>query len=395
MYQLLPPGTVLRDRYKIIALVGQGGAGAVYKAEDLRLEGRMCALKEVRPQPGASQEAIAQAQEQFRREASTLARLDHPNLPKVSDYFSRNGQDYLVMDFVAGRNLKELLDETRRQNQLLDEERVLAWTEQLCDALQYLHSQDPPVLHRDIKPANIKLTPEGRIKLVDFGLVKPMDPKDPRTVTVLQGLGSLPYTPLEQYGGELGHTDTRSDIYALGATLYHLLTGRAPATAKDRFLNPNALPPPRSINPQLSVRTEAAILSAMSMHPEERPADIDEFHHVLLKGLPGPNSASLSPTPTPSPWLQALRANAPLLAIVLFLLLLAIAITWRASAMPLTVSPAALLLPHLAYHPSRSTYGSADRFHITQISGISANKVLISGVCHSGGKSESPGTACT
>lgn len=332
MFELLPPGIVLRERYKIIALVGQGGAGAVYQAEDLRLEGRMCALKEVRPQPGTSQKAITQAQEQFRREASTLARLDHPTLPKVSDYFSRDGLDYLIMDFVAGRNLKAVLDETRRQNQFLDEERVLAWAQQLCDALEYLHSQDPAVLHRDIKPANIKLTPEGRIKLVDFGLVKPLDPEDPRTVTVLQGLGSLPYTPLEQYGGELGHTDTRSDIYALGATLYHLLTGRAPATAQERFINPNALPPPRSINPQVTARTERAILSAMSMHPGGRPANIGELRQMLFTGLSSPNSVQAAPMPRPSPWLLALRQNAALLAIVLLLLLVAIAVTWQANA---------------------------------------------------------------
>jgi len=340
LFELLPPGTVLRDRYKVIALVGQGGAGAVYQAEDLRLEGRMCAVKEVRPQPGASQEAIAQAQAQFRREASTLARLDQPNLPKVSDYFSRDGRDYLVMDFVAGRNLKEVLDETRLQKQFLDEERVLAWTQQLCDALEYLHSQDPPVLHRDIKPANIKLTPEGRIKLVDFGLVKPLDPEDPRTVTVLQGLGSLPYTPLEQYGGGLGHTDVRSDIYALGATLYHLLTGRAPATAQERFLNPDVLPPPRSINSQLSDRTEAAILRAMSMHPDQRPADVAELRQALFSGLSTAGAIQSPPAPRPSPWLQALRQNSVLLLIVLLLLFIAVAVTWHATGTSLSTGSA-------------------------------------------------------
>ncbi|MFQ5857658.1 MAG: serine/threonine-protein kinase [Anaerolineae bacterium] len=343
MFDLLPPGIVLRERYEVIALVGQGGAGAVYQAEDLRLEGRLCAIKEVRPQPGATEEAITQAQEQFRREASILARLDHPNLPKVSDYFSCDGLDYLVMDFVPGRNLKEVLDETRRQKKFLEEERVLAWAQQLCDALEYLHSQDPPVLHRDMKPGNIKLTPEGRIKLVDFGLVKPLDPEDPRTVTVLQGLGSLPYTPLEQYGGGIDHTDTRSDIYAFGATLYHLLTGRAPATAQDRFLNPDALPSPRSINPQLSPRTETAILRAMSMHPEERPDSITEYRRALFPGVSSVNPLHLPPVPEPSPWLQALRQNAILLAIVLLLFLVAIAITWRATGTSLSTGPAALV----------------------------------------------------
>lgn len=344
MFKLLPPGTVLRERYEVIALVGQGGAGAVYQAEDLRLEGRMCAVKEVRPQPGASQEAIIQSQAQFRREASILARLDHPNLPKVSDYFSLDGLDYLVMDFVAGRNLKEILDETRRQKQFLDEERVLAWAQQLCDALEYLHSQDPPVLHRDIKPANIKLTPEGRIKLVDFGLVKPLDPEDPRTITVLQGLGSLAYTPLEQYGGGIGHTDTRSDIYALGATLYHLLTGRAPATAQERFLNPDALPPPRSINPQLSARTETAILRAMSMHPGERTASINEFRQALFSGPSTTDTVPSLPTHKPSPWLQALRQNVVLLLIVFSLLAIAIAITWQTTGTSISTGPGSLVV---------------------------------------------------
>ncbi len=343
MYELQPPGTVLRNRYKIVALVGQGGAGAVYQAEDLRLEGRMCAIKEVRPQPGASREAIAQAQDQFRREASILARLDHPNLPKVSDYFSRDGLDYLVMDFVAGRNLKEVLDEARRQNQFLDEERVLAWAQQLCDALEYLHSQEPAVLHRDIKPANIKLTPEGRIKLVDFGLVKPLDPEDPRTVTVLQGLGSLPYTPLEQYGGGIGHTDTRTDIYALGATLYHLLTGRAPATAQERFVNPHALPPSQTINSEISNRTETAISRAMSMHPGKRPAGIAELQQLLFTGLSSPNSIPRQPQRKPSPWFQALRQNAVLLVIVLSLLILAITVTWQSTTTSASTGPAALV----------------------------------------------------
>lgn len=342
MFELLPPGTVLRNRYKINALVGQGGAGAVYQAEDLRLEGRLCAIKEVRPQPGASPEAIAQAQDQFRREASILARLDQPNLPKVSDFFSRNGLDYLVMDFVPGRNLKEILDETRRKGRFLDEERVLAWTQQLCDALDYLHNQEPSVIHRDIKPGNIKLTPEGRIKLVDFGLVKPMDPEDPRTVTVLQGLGSLPYTPLEQYGGAMGHTDTRTDIYALGATLYHLLTGRAPATAQERFLEAETLPPPRSINPDLSERTESVILDAMAIHPDQRPASIAVIRRTLFGGIAAINPIGI-PTPArPSAWLRALRHNVFLLTVVLVLLLIALALTWQASG-----GTTALLAPAL------------------------------------------------
>ena len=125
MARLLASGTVLRGRYKIIAPVGQGGMGAVYRAEDLRLEGRICAVKEIRPDPDATPEALLQSQEQFRREASTLARLDHPNLPKVSDTFSESGREYLVMDFVSGPDLRHLMEENRRQGKFLDEQLVL------------------------------------------------------------------------------------------------------------------------------------------------------------------------------------------------------------------------------------------------------------------------------
>jgi len=224
----LKVGTILRSRYKIIEMVGEGGMGAVYRAEDLRLEGRQCAVKEIVLEMEPTETARAQAQEQFYREASTLARLDHPNLPKVSDYFTEGQREFLVMDFVPGRDLKALMDEARRQKKTLPEKQVLSWAAQLCDALDYLHSQNPPILHRDIKPANIKLTPSGTLKLVDFGLVKLMVPDDATTITIVQGRGTIQYTPLEQYGGDTGHTDARSDIYSLGATLYHLFTNQPP-----------------------------------------------------------------------------------------------------------------------------------------------------------------------
>jgi serine/threonine protein kinase len=323
LIQPLALGTVLRSRYKIVELVGQGGMGAVYRAEDLRLEGRQCAVKEIQLEAEAS--FANQAREQFYREASVLARLDHPNLPKVSDYFSEGDRDYLVMDFVAGRNLKEVIDEARRQGQFLEEKQVLAWADQLCDALEYLHGQDPPILHRDIKPANIRLTPAGILKLVDFGLVKFLAPDDSRTITILQGRGTVQYTPLEQYGGDTGHTDIRSDIYSLGATLYHLLTNRPPTDAKQRFLEPNSLPPPRSLNPRLSPRTERAILRALEMHPNDRQANIAEFRAELrYSPLPEPLSNLL---PTEGEWKEAVQENRTLIAISLALLILALLIT--------------------------------------------------------------------
>jgi len=250
---MLKTGTVLRSRYRIVQAIGQGGMGAVYEAQDVVLAGRTCALKEVRLDSEMTLEARRQAQEQFYREASVLARLDHPTLPKVSDYFSEADLDYLVMDYVPGRDLKDIMNEARRAGKFLEEADVLNWTAQLCDALSYLHSQDPAILHRDIKPSNIKLTPDGRIKLVDFGLVKVMaDDDSNRTLTVVQGRGTAAFTPLEQYGGDTGGTEIRSDIYSLGATVYNLLTNQPPLDAKRRFLNPSALQTPHSVNPAIT-----------------------------------------------------------------------------------------------------------------------------------------------
>ncbi len=274
-------GEVLRGRYKIRERIGQGGMGNIYLADDLRLEGRLCALKEVEYNRALPENIINQARDQFLREATVLARLDHPNLPKVSDFFSIDKRDYLVMDFVPGKDLRTLMVEARKRRQFLSEETVLGWAGQLADALNYLHSQEPPIVHRDIKPSNVKLTPSGLVKLVDFGLVKVLAP-DEVTITVIQGQGTALYTPLEQYGGDGAHTDIRSDIYALGATLYHLLTNEPPAEARNRFLDPSSLIPPRQINPDLSVRTERTILRAMSLHPDERLQSMDEFHQYLF-----------------------------------------------------------------------------------------------------------------
>jgi serine/threonine protein kinase len=300
--------------------------GAVYRAEDLRLEGRLCAIKEVQPDFRADDASLRQAQAQFHREASILARLDHPNLPKVSDYFTQDDREYLVMDFVAGRDLREILKEAEAEGRMLEERRVLSWADQLCDALGYLHSQQPPVLHRDIKPSNIKLTPGGLIKLVDFGLVKLMAPDDSRTITVIQGRGTLAYTPLEQYGGDTGHTDARSDIYSLGATLYHLLTRQAPLDAKRRFLQPSALPAPRELNPQISSRVERALLAAIAMHPDDRPAGVTGLRELLLGSysLPQPLSALV---PTQGEWQYAFQQNRFLLVLALLALVMALVIT--------------------------------------------------------------------
>lgn len=288
----LKSGIVVRERYKIRRIIGQGGMGSVYLAEDLRLEGRLCAIKEIQHDPNLTEELLQQSRDQFLREATILARLDHPSLPKVSDFFSGDERDFLVMDFVPGEDLRNLLQKARRKGEMLAERLVLSWASQLADALIYLHSQDPSILHRDIKPSNMKVTPTGRLKLVDFGLVKLMAPEE-MTITVLQGRGTAIYTPLEQYGGDNGHTDVRSDIYAFGATLYHLLTGEAPKEARDRFLNPGELVPLQEINPELSSRTQRAVLWAMNLHPDNRPHSVKMFREALLgdwkpENIPGP-----------------------------------------------------------------------------------------------------------
>ena len=312
----LKAGEVLRNRYKIKRIIGQGGMGSIYLADDLRLEGRLCALKEVEHDRTMPADLYKQTREQFLREATVLARLDHPNLPKVSDFFSMGGRDYLVMDFVPGKDLRTLMVEARQRGAFLSERDVLGWANQLADALVYMHNQNPPILHRDIKPSNLKLTPNGLVKLVDFGLVKILA-SDEMTITILQGRGTALYTPLEQYGGDTGHTDARSDIYAFGATLYHLLTNKPPVDARELFLNPDRLIPPRQINPDISLRTDRAILWAMNLHPEERPQDVEAFRQALLgewnpatrprAPLPGPSLVDLvsSPTELTMVWISA------------------------------------------------------------------------------------------
>lgn len=294
----LKSGVVLRDRYRIKRIIGQGGMGSIYLADDLRLEGRQCALKEVEHDSSMPEDLLQEARDQFLREATILARLDHPNLPKVSDFFSEDIRDYLVMDFVPGKDLRLLMTEAKQNNSFLKEREVLGWAAQLLDALHYLHNQEPPIVHRDIKPSNLKLTPNGLIKLVDFGLVKILISEE-MTVTILQGRGTALYTPLEQYGGDSGHTDVRSDIYAFGATLYHLLTGKAPIEARERFLNPSSLIPPHEVNPDISPRTERAILWAMSLHPDDRPADVEMLRNALFGSL-NPITQPRNPLPPPT-----------------------------------------------------------------------------------------------
>jgi tRNA A-37 threonylcarbamoyl transferase component Bud32 len=248
--------------------------GAVYRVWDTRLN-RPVALKEMIPQSGLDVEMLAQLRGQFQQEAQVLATLVHTNLVRVTDYFSWGGNEYLVMDFVEGESLADRLQREGAQ----PEERVLAWAGQLLDALAYCHGQG--VIHRDIKPQNIVVTPEGRAVLVDFGLVKLWDPQDPRTQTVMRGAGTPEYAPPEQYDMGKGHTDPRSDIYSLGATLYHALTGQVPPTATQRMASPASFVAPSGVNAAVTPATEAVVLKAIQIAMEDRFQSAEEMVQAL------------------------------------------------------------------------------------------------------------------
>ena len=283
----LATGTVLIDRYRIVRLLGQGGFGAVYRVWDLHLNAPY-ALKE---NLDTSPEAIRQ----FAREAQILANLHHPNLPRVTDHFSLPDQgQYLVMEYVEGEDLEEMRRKSTCQPAgSLPEEQVLTWISQILDALEYLHNQNPPIIHRDIKPANIRITPQGRATLVDFGIAKIFNPVLKTTVgarAITPG-----FSPLEQYGQAA--TDARSDIYALGATLYVLLTGRTPPESTARAWNDQLLPP-EQLNPHLSPAVSPVIIKAMQADPVDRWQNIAELRLALHQATPVPAAAGGNYIPT-------------------------------------------------------------------------------------------------
>ncbi len=265
---------VLKDRYRIESVLGEGGMGTVYMAQDLLLD-RPRAIYELYSDPLADEAELHAARWQFEQEAQALSKLRHRSLPHVSDYFSIDENDYLVMDYIAGESLANILARKKRPTEPLASD----WLSQILEALDYCHQHH--VLHRDIKPANLILTPEGRITLVDFGLVKLVDPHNPRTATIVRGLGTPQYTPLEQYDANKGHTDARSDIYALGATFYHLLTGRAPQPVSQRILNPDTQAPMQQINPKVSPWMARFVAKAMAIRPEERFQGTQEMRREL------------------------------------------------------------------------------------------------------------------
>jgi eukaryotic-like serine/threonine-protein kinase len=269
---MLSSGQILQNRYRIEAKLGEGGMGAVYRAYDLSLQ-TPCVVKEMLLVGDARQAAGAAAQ--FQREASTLANLRHPNLPVVTNYFQESGAYYLVMDFVEGCSLDELIPPNG-----LPEAGVLAYANQLLGVLEYIHSKG--VLHRDIKPANIIIQPDGKAILVDFGLVKVLS-EGLLSKSILHGLGTPEYAPPEQAG--TGGTDQRSDLYALGATLYHALTGQPPLPAGDRTAGAT-LPALRQLNPSISPNTERVVLTALNLNRAQRYPSATAMCADLINQIP-------------------------------------------------------------------------------------------------------------
>ena len=264
-------GTVLNNRYRIAKLVGQGGFGAVYRAWDLSLS-QPVALKE-------NSGGGAEAQRQFEREAQLLAGLRHANLPRVSDHFIVPGQgQYLVMDFVEGKSLADLLVE---RGGPLGEAEVLPWIRQVADALEYLHTSTPPIIHRDIKPENVIINGDGQAILVDFGISKVYVEGGHTTIGAMAVTPG--YSPPEQYGGI--STEARSDVYAVAATLYKLLTGQTPPESVAVMAMEVRVPPVSEINPAVRATIAQAIERAMTPTMSRRTASAAEFA-AALSGQP-------------------------------------------------------------------------------------------------------------
>lgn len=279
---MLSAQSLLAGRYLVVQRVGQGGMGAVYKATDMRLGPKVVAVKEMSDSSITDPFEKLQAQQAFEQEAKMLAMLNHPQLPRVSDHFTHGGKKYLVMDFIEGSTLEELLEQAQGP---LDVNKVVAWGVQLCEVLEYLHSQNPPIIFRDLKPANIMVNQSGQIKLIDFGIARVFKSGKKSDTTAL---GTEGYAPPEQYGKQ--QTDARSDLYALAATLHHVLTFRDPAQSPFKFA------PIRSLNHNVPIAIEQAIMRALEQRPDQRWQNARQMRDALMAPVAVP-----VPKPVPKP----------------------------------------------------------------------------------------------
>ncbi len=290
---MLDPETLLNDRYLILSPIGQGGMGAVYQATDQKF-GNEVAIKET----FYSDQQLRGA---FSREAKLLNRLRHAALPVVMDYFDINDRQFLVMQYIPGRDLERCLNERMEEGAgPFPVPQVLSWADQLLDALEYLHSQSPPIIHRDIKPQNMKLTPRGEIVLLDFGLAKGDVSRHSVSSRGIRGY-TPNYASLEQIRGM--STDARSDVYSMGATLWHLLTGELPQDVLTRIAamllgQPDPLPAITDLNPDVPPSVAAVIDKAVSPNPDQRFANAAMMRQALRNSTLSNGQVSFHRTPT-------------------------------------------------------------------------------------------------
>jgi serine/threonine protein kinase len=261
----LVSGTSIGGHYIIDALINKGGFGAVYRGIDTSKGNRSCAIKE-------TYDVTPTARRQALMEAAVLFTIKSKHLPQVFDAFEENGRFYLVMQLIEGETLQQLL---KQQARPCSEQEVLAWLLPIMHVLQELHSRNPAVMHRDIKPGNIILTPDRTAVLVDFGLTKLYDPNS-NTQTMVRAV-SEGFSPIEQY---IGKTSPQSDIYAMAATIYFLLTLRAPPVALSRSVQ-DQLIAPRLLNPMISPHVEQVLLKALAMDIDQRYRSMGEFAQAL------------------------------------------------------------------------------------------------------------------
>jgi serine/threonine protein kinase len=267
-------GAILQERYTIVRELGSGGMGAVYEAIDERL-GATVAIKE-------TFSIDERLRRHFEQEARLLARLHHAALPRVSDYFTEDGRAFLVMQFISGHDLAQVIAE---RHEAFPPQQVIAWADQLLDALIYLHTRDRQIVHRDIKPHNLKVTESGQIALLDFGLAKTHAGEHSTTQSSHSLFGyTRRYSPLEQMQDQ--GTSPQSDIYALGATLYHLLTGEKPADALVRAAalangKDDLLEPADRLNPAVGAELSEILIRAMALNASDRFASATEFREAL------------------------------------------------------------------------------------------------------------------
>jgi eukaryotic-like serine/threonine-protein kinase len=265
----LAPGTVLNDRYQIVKRIGGGGMGSVYQAEDRNLANRKVAVKEM-VEMFADESARVKAIEDFKRESELLAGLEHPSIPTIYDYFfdAGRGRYYLVMKFIDGGDLSA---RQRATGGRVDEMTVTKWAIDVCDVLDYIHSLTPPIIYRDLKPANLMIDSRtGRVMLVDFGIARFVAP----TQKGVTAIGTMGYAPPELFAGNV---EARSDIYSLGATMFHLLTGQDPQDNPLLIFDFNKNPKPRQINPAITEEMEQIIVRAVEHKPEDRFASAKAF----------------------------------------------------------------------------------------------------------------------